>query len=110
MKTRLKTGLKQNFGLFVLLLSLIPHPSSLIPVSAAVAADYPTRPIRLVVPYPPGASTNDILGRAMALRLGPVLGTTVVVDNRPGAAGTIGSELVAKAPPDGYTLLVAIQS
>jgi tripartite-type tricarboxylate transporter receptor subunit TctC len=79
-------------------------------VSAAVAADYPTRPIRLVVPYPPGASTNDILGRAMALRLGPVLGTTVVVDNRPGAAGTIGSELVAKAPPDGYTLLVAIQS
>src|SRR5690348_13953861 len=76
----------------------------------AGAADYPTRPIRLVVPYPPGASTNDILGRAMALRLGPVLGTTVVVDNRPGAAGTIGSELVAKAPPDGYTLLVAIQS
>src|SRR5689334_15504743 len=79
------TRLIQISGFFALLLSLIPHPSSLIPVSAAVAADYPTRPIRLVVPYPPGASTNDILGRAMALRLGPVLGTTVVVDNRPGA-------------------------
>lgn len=78
--------------------------------SAAIAADYPARPIRLVVPYPPGASTNDILGRALAIRLGPVLGQTVVVDNRPGAAGTIGSDLVAKAPPDGYTLLVAIQS
>jgi tripartite-type tricarboxylate transporter receptor subunit TctC len=88
---------------------LLP-PSAFLLGESAVAADYPTRPIRLVVPYPPGASTNDILGRAMAVRLGPVLGTTVVVDNRPGAAGTIGSELVAKAPPDGYTLLVAIQS
>jgi tripartite-type tricarboxylate transporter receptor subunit TctC len=74
------------------------------------AADYPSRPIRLVVPYPPGASTNDILGRALAIRLTPALGQQVVVDNRPGAAGTIGSELVAKSPPDGYTLLVAIQS
>jgi tripartite-type tricarboxylate transporter receptor subunit TctC len=86
--------------------SLFPFLFSL----GAGAADYPTRPIRLVVPYPPGASTNDILGRALAIRLGPVLGQQVVVDNRPGAAGTIGSELVAKAPPDGYTLLVAIQS
>jgi len=110
MKTRLKTGLKQNFGLFVLLFLLIPHPSSLIPVSAANAADYPTRPIRLVVPYPPGASTNDILGRALAIRLTQVLGQQVVVDNRPGASGTMGSELVAKAQPDGYTLLAAIQS
>jgi tripartite-type tricarboxylate transporter receptor subunit TctC len=78
--------------------------------SSAAAADYPSRPIRLVVPYPPGASTNDILGRALAIRLTPALGQQVVVDNRPGASGTIGSELVAKAPPDGYTLLVAIQS
>jgi tripartite-type tricarboxylate transporter receptor subunit TctC len=87
--------------------------AALAQATAAAGADtgnYPTRPIRLVVPYPPGASTNDILGRALAIRLGPALGQQVVVDNRPGAAGTIGSELVAKAPPDGYTLLVAIQS
>jgi len=94
----------------LLFAALIPHPSSLFPVSAAFAADYPTRPIRLVVPYPPGASTNDILGRALAMRLTPALGQQVVVDNRPGASGTIGSEIVAKAQPDGYTLLVAIQS
>jgi tripartite-type tricarboxylate transporter receptor subunit TctC len=79
-------------------------------LAAGAADDYPRRPIRLVVPYPPGASTNDILGRALAIRLAPALGQQVVVDNRPGASGTMGSELVAKAPPDGYTLLVAIAS
>jgi tripartite-type tricarboxylate transporter receptor subunit TctC len=79
-------------------------------LGSAAAAEYPTHPIRLVVPYPPGASTNDILGRALAIRLTQVLGQQVVVDNRPGASGTMGSELVAKAQPDGYTLLAAIQS
>jgi tripartite-type tricarboxylate transporter receptor subunit TctC len=78
--------------------------------AGAGAAGYPTHPIRLVVPYPPGSSTNDILGRALAIRLTTVLGQQVVVDNRPGASGTMGSELVAKAQPDGYTLLAAIQS
>ncbi len=78
--------------------------------SCASTAAYPERPIRLVVPYPPGASTNDILGRALAVRLSARLGQQVVVDNRPGASGTLGSELVAKAQPDGYTLLVAIAS
>jgi tripartite-type tricarboxylate transporter receptor subunit TctC len=79
-------------------------------VSAATAADYPSRPIRLVVPYPPGASTNDILGRAIAVRLSARLGQQVVVDNRSGASGTLGSEMVAKAAPDGYTLLIAVAS
>jgi tripartite-type tricarboxylate transporter receptor subunit TctC len=69
---------------------------------------YPARPIRLVVPFSPGSSTNDILGRGIAQRLTTALGQQVVVDNRPGAGGTSGSEIVAKAPPDGYTLLVAI--
>jgi len=69
---------------------------------------YPSRPIRLVVPFSPGSSTNDILGRGIAQRLTIALGQQVVVDNRPGAGGTSGSEIVAKSPPDGYTLLVAI--
>ena len=69
---------------------------------------YPVRPIRLIVPFSPGSSTNDILGRGIAQRMTAALGQQVVVDNRPGAGGTSGSEIVAKAPPDGYTLLVAI--
>ena len=95
------------FRLILFSFSLFPFAFSL---GSVAAADYPSRPIRLVVPYPPGASTNDILGRALAIRLTPALGQQVVVDNRPGASGTMGSELVAKAQPDGYTLLVAIQS
>jgi tripartite-type tricarboxylate transporter receptor subunit TctC len=76
---------------------------------ATVAAQsYPDRPIRLIVPYPPGSSTNDILGRALALRLTNVLGQQVVVDNRSGASGNMGSEMVAKAPADGYTLLIGV--
>lgn len=66
---------------------------------------WPTgKPITWVVPYPPGGTT-DILGRAIALRLSSVLGATVIVDNKAGATGTIGSAFVAKAAPDGYTLL-----
>jgi tripartite-type tricarboxylate transporter receptor subunit TctC len=78
----------------------IPHPTS--------AQPYPNRPIRLIVPYPPGASTNDILAREFAKRLGAGLGVQVIVDNRPGAGGNIGSELAAKATPDGHTLLIGI--
>jgi tripartite-type tricarboxylate transporter receptor subunit TctC len=98
--------MKQKMAFRFCYFSLFPFLFSL----GVGAADYPTRPIRLVVPYPPGASTNDILGRALAIRLTAALGQQVVVDNRPGASGTIGSELVTKAPPDGYTLLAAIQS
>lgn len=77
-------------------------------VQAASAQPYPNRPIRLIVPYPPGSSTNDILGRALASRLTMELGQQVVVDNRSGASGNVGSELVAKSIPDGYTLLIGV--
>jgi tripartite-type tricarboxylate transporter receptor subunit TctC len=72
---------------------------------AALAQDYPTRPIKLVVPFPPGG-TLDATGRLVAQKLQESLGQPVIVENRGGAAGTIGSEFVAKSEPDGYTLLI----
>jgi tripartite-type tricarboxylate transporter receptor subunit TctC len=73
--------------------------------AAPAAADYPTRPIRLVVPFAPGGG-SDVVGRIIGLKLSESLGQTVVVDNRPGAASMIGTDLVAKSPADGYTLLL----
>ena len=73
--------------------------------ASALAQQYPSRPIRLIVPFPPGGG-NDIVARLVAIRLGEALGQQVVVDNRGGAGGTIGSDIASKAPPDGYTLLV----
>ena len=72
----------------------------------APAQDYPAKPIRLIVPFPPGGG-NDTIARLMGQKLAPTLGQQVLVDNRPGAAGAIGAELAAKAPPDGYTLFLA---
>ena len=67
--------------------------------------DYPTKPIRFIAPFPPGG-TSDIVARVVAQKLTDALGKQVLVDNRGGASGTIGYELGAKAPPDGYTLLL----
>src|SRR4051812_13637281 len=72
--------------------------------SLACAQTYPAKPIRMVIPFPPGGTT-DIIGRVAAQKLSEALGQQVVPDNRPGAAGNIGAEQVAKAPPDGYTLI-----
>ena len=75
----------------------------------AAAQAYPARPVRLVVPFPAGGAT-DVLARVISLRAAEKLGQQIVIDNRPGAGGTIGSDSVAKAAPDGYTLLIATGS
>jgi tripartite-type tricarboxylate transporter receptor subunit TctC len=71
----------------------------------ALAQAWPSKPIRLVVPYPPGGST-DLLGRAVAAKVGEALGQQVIVDNRGGANGTLGSDIVARSAPDGYTFVL----
>ena len=87
---------------FVLLLA-----SVVIAPSAALAqkSDYPVRPVRLVAPFPPAGPT-DVLARAISVKLTEYWGQQVIVDNRPGAGGNIGTELAARAAPDGYTLVM----
>ncbi|MDM0000826.1 tripartite tricarboxylate transporter substrate binding protein [Variovorax sp. J22P240] len=77
--------------------------------SASLAQSYPTKPIRLIVPFPAGGAT-DLFARTLSQKMGEKLGTTLVIDNKPGAGGAIGSDMAAKAAPDGYTLLLATTS
>ncbi|MSQ63250.1 MAG: hypothetical protein EXR33_05370 [Betaproteobacteria bacterium] len=78
---------------------------ALFPLRAALAQSYPSKVIRLVSPFPPGGSV-DVVGRLLAARLSEALGQQIVVDNRSGASGVIGTEIVMNSPPDGYTLLI----
>ena len=85
--------------------SLLLAAGSAVAQSARPAADYPARVVRWVVPYPPGAS-NDVVARVLAQKLTQAWGQQVVIDNRSGAGGLIGADIVAKATPDGYTMLL----
>jgi tripartite-type tricarboxylate transporter receptor subunit TctC len=97
--TKLQTGTVRAIGL---LLALAAFSAFAVP---AGAEDYPARSIRLIIPFSPGGS-NDVVGRIIANQLGEKLGKQVFVDNRSGAGGVVGSDLAAKAAPDGYTLLI----
>jgi tripartite-type tricarboxylate transporter receptor subunit TctC len=79
--------------------------AALLAAASAVAQNYPVRPVRMIVPFAAGGNT-DITARAIGARLSEVFGQQIVVENRPGGATNIGTELVAKAPPDGYTILM----
>src|SRR5262245_13162567 len=74
-------------------------------LTTATAQDYPTRPVRVIVPFPPGA-INDTVGRLIAAQLSEKLGKQFVVENRAGAGSVVGNEIAANAPKDGYTLLI----
>jgi tripartite-type tricarboxylate transporter receptor subunit TctC len=92
-----------------LLSALAAAAGSTAPWRASAQATYPSRVIKLIVPWPPGGIT-DVAGRILAQRMGAKLGQTIVVENRAGASGTIGHNVVAQSEPDGYTLLLATNS
>lgn len=88
------------------ILAALLYPSAGMPAQPEAAPDYPNRPVRWIVPFTPGAS-NDIIARLIGQKLTDAWGHQFVIDNRPGAGGSIGAETVAKSVPDGYTLLLA---
>jgi len=87
-----------RYGLLLVLAAALPG-------AASAQAQYPNKPVRLIVPFPPGGGT-DTLARIYGQKLAEVFGQQVIIDNRPGAGTNIGAEIAAKAPPDGYTLLM----
>ena len=90
-------------ALYGFMILALPMPVS----HVAVGQTYPTRPIRMVVPSSPGAGVTDIMARLIGQHLSVSIGQQIVIDNRPGASGILGSEVVSRAVPDGYTLLIA---
>ncbi|MEP6825788.1 MAG: tripartite tricarboxylate transporter substrate-binding protein, partial [Ramlibacter sp.] len=78
-----------------------------LPAGVVAQGAYPNKPIRIVVPFPPGGST-DLLARRLGEKLSTAMGQPVVVENKPGAGGTTGADFVAKSAPDGYTLLMGV--
>ena len=106
MKSLKINQLRRSLGLTVLCALTL---SSGLAVAQSAADKYPDKPIRIIVPFPPGGST-DTLGRAIAQKLQEKWGQPVLVENRPGASTLIGSTMVAKAAPDGYTLIVSVSS
>jgi tripartite-type tricarboxylate transporter receptor subunit TctC len=92
-------------SLFTVVMAVMAAVLSAFLNASARAQDYPSRPITLVVPFPPGGSTT-IVARTITDKLSEILGQQIIVDNRPGAGGTIGTKSVAKSDPDGYTILL----
>src|SRR5262249_55685899 len=86
-------------------IGLLGSAAMMLPATARAAESYPTRTIRLIVPYPPGGGT-DIVGRIVGEKLQASLGQPIVIDNPGGAGGVLGTEVAAKAAPDGHTLLL----
>jgi tripartite-type tricarboxylate transporter receptor subunit TctC len=97
---KVKSQLFKSFGLLLAVSMLL-----ILPVALFAADAYPGKPVRLIIPFAPGGS-NDIVGRLIAAKLSERLGRQVVVDNRGGAGGVLGTEMAAKADPDGYTLII----
>ena len=94
-----------KFGCLVILMQVLSAAQAQTPAGNAAPA-YPSKIIRLIVPWPAGGTT-DIVGRVVAQKLSESLGKSVVVDNRPGASGSVGTEAMVGAPADGHTLLVS---
>jgi len=100
-RNKKETDVRCSLAACALVLALAAHHSP--------AQPYPSKLIRLVVPFPPGGTT-DVLGRILGQRMGESTGVQILVENRPGAAGMIGADFVAKSPPDGYTLVSVVSA
>jgi tripartite-type tricarboxylate transporter receptor subunit TctC len=87
----------------------LTHACALCAAAPALSQQYPTKPIRFIVPFPPGG-TVDIVARTVQPKLSEGLGQTIVIENRGGAGGAVGTEAVAKSAPDGYTFLLTLSS